>query len=55
MDLFESPDYFKLDDLLSEEHKLIRDTTRKWVKKLDEQYDNTHLWLIHEAVRNRDC
>lgn len=32
-DKFESPDYFKIDDLLTEEHKLIRETVRKWVKK----------------------
>ncbi|MEE9362457.1 MAG: acyl-CoA dehydrogenase family protein [Cellulophaga sp.] len=32
-DLFESPDYYNLDDLLSEEHKLVRDATRKWVKR----------------------
>ncbi|TDQ32398.1 acyl-CoA dehydrogenase family protein [Zeaxanthinibacter enoshimensis] len=32
-DLFESPDYFMLDDLLSEEHKLVRDATRQWVKR----------------------
>ena len=32
-DLFQSPDYFLVDDLLSEEHKLIRDTVRKYVKK----------------------
>ena len=28
MDLFQAPDYFQLDDLLSEEHKLVRDATR---------------------------
>tara|TARA_B100000927_G_scaffold286165_1_gene277255 strand:+ start:9479 stop:10651 length:1173 start_codon:yes stop_codon:yes gene_type:complete len=33
MDLFQAPDYFKLDELLSEEHKLVRNTTREWVKK----------------------
>ena len=32
-DLFEAPDYLNLDDLLSDEHKLVRDTTRNWVKK----------------------
>ena len=32
-DLFEAPDYLNLDDLLKEEHKLVRDTTRNWVKK----------------------
>ena len=32
-DLFTSPDYFHLDELLTEEHRLIRDTSRKWVKK----------------------
>ncbi len=32
-DLFEAPDYYNLDDLLSEEHILVRDAARKWVKK----------------------
>jgi len=32
-DLFQAPDYFKMDELLSEEHKLIRETAREWVKK----------------------
>lgn len=32
-DLFEAPDYFRLDDLLSDEHKLVRDATRQWVKR----------------------
>lgn len=32
-DLFQSPDYFLVDDLLTEEHKLIRDTVRSYVKK----------------------
>ncbi|SHM90359.1 glutaryl-CoA dehydrogenase [Chitinophaga jiangningensis] len=32
-DLFQSPDYFNLDALLTEEHLLIRDAVRQWVKK----------------------
>ena len=32
-DLFEAPDYYLLDDLLSEEHKLVRDAARAWVKR----------------------
>lgn len=32
-DNFQSPDYFNVDELLSEEHKLIRDTVRTYVKK----------------------
>jgi glutaryl-CoA dehydrogenase len=32
-DLFTSPDYFQIDELLSEEHKLIRETVRNYVKK----------------------
>jgi glutaryl-CoA dehydrogenase len=32
-DLFEAPDYYLLDELLSEEHKLIRASVRDWVKK----------------------
>jgi glutaryl-CoA dehydrogenase len=32
-DLFEAPDYYNLDDLLTEEHKIIRDAARAWVKR----------------------
>ena len=32
-DLFQAPDYFLMDELLTEEHILIRDTAREWVKK----------------------
>ncbi|MDP1973865.1 MAG: acyl-CoA dehydrogenase family protein [Sediminibacterium sp.] len=32
-DLFQSPDYYQLDELLSEEHKLIRESVRAYVKK----------------------
>ncbi|MBW1657366.1 MULTISPECIES: acyl-CoA dehydrogenase family protein [Flavobacterium] len=32
-DLFQSPDYYNLDDLLSDEHKLVRESARAWVKK----------------------
>ena len=32
-DLFEAPDYYLLDDLLSDEHKLVRDAARSWVKR----------------------
>ncbi|WP_196887186.1 acyl-CoA dehydrogenase family protein [Aureivirga sp. CE67] len=32
-DLFQAPDYFGLDDLLTEEHKLVRDAAREWVKR----------------------
>jgi glutaryl-CoA dehydrogenase len=32
-DLYQAPDYFLMDDLLTEEHKLIRDTAREWVKR----------------------
>ncbi|MDA0316469.1 MAG: acyl-CoA dehydrogenase family protein [Bacteroidetes bacterium] len=32
-DLFEAPDYYNLDDLFSEEHKLVRDAAREWVKR----------------------
>ena len=51
-DLYKHPDYYALDDLYTDEHKLIRDTARQWVKKemspiIDEHYENatfpTHL------------
>ncbi|MCG8575278.1 MAG: acyl-CoA dehydrogenase family protein [Flavobacteriales bacterium] len=32
-DLYTHPDYFQLDELLTEEHKLIREATRDWVKQ----------------------
>jgi len=32
-DSFQSPDYYQLDDLLTEEHKLIRESVRSYVKK----------------------
>jgi glutaryl-CoA dehydrogenase len=32
-DLFEAPDYYSINDLLHEEHKLVRDTARAWVKR----------------------
>jgi glutaryl-CoA dehydrogenase len=32
-DLFEAPDYYNLDDLLSDEHKLVREAAREWVKR----------------------
>ena len=32
-DVFQSPDYYFLDELLTEEHKMVRDTVRNYVKK----------------------
>lgn len=32
-DLFQSPDYYLLDELLNDEHKLVRDASRDWVKR----------------------
>ncbi|MBD99367.1 MAG: acyl-CoA dehydrogenase [Verrucomicrobia bacterium] len=32
-DRFQAPDYYNIDDLLTEEHKLIRETVRSWVKQ----------------------
>ena len=32
-DLFIAPDYYNLDDLLNEEHKLVRQAARDWVKR----------------------
>ncbi len=32
-DLFEAPDYYNLDELLTEEHLLVRATAREWVKR----------------------
>ncbi|WP_295179605.1 acyl-CoA dehydrogenase family protein [uncultured Christiangramia sp.] len=32
-DLFQAPDYYDIDDLLSSEHKMVRDATREFVKR----------------------
>ncbi|MEO9534019.1 MAG: acyl-CoA dehydrogenase family protein [Crocinitomicaceae bacterium] len=32
-DLYTHPDYYNMDDMLSEEHKLVRDAARAWVKE----------------------
>ncbi|MCL4121513.1 UNVERIFIED_CONTAM: hypothetical protein GTU68_013584 [Idotea baltica] len=32
-DLFQAPDYYQLDDLFTDEHKLVRDAAREWVKR----------------------
>lgn len=32
-DLFEAPDYYQLDELFTDEQKLVRDATRQWVKR----------------------
>jgi len=32
-DLYQGHDYYNMDDLLSDEHKLVRDSARAWVKK----------------------
>ena len=32
-DLFQAPDYYNLDELLTDEHKLVRDAAREWVKR----------------------
>ena len=32
-DQYEHPDYYMMDDLLTDEHKLVRDAARAWVKK----------------------
>ena len=32
-DLYEQPDFYNIDDLLTEEHKLIRSSIREFVKK----------------------
>jgi glutaryl-CoA dehydrogenase len=45
-DLYQGHDYFNMDDLLTEEHKLIRDTARDWVKQ-----EVSH--IIEEAAENQ--
>ena len=45
-DQFQSHDYYLMDELLSDEHKLIRETARAWVKKevspiIEEYYEKS--------------
>jgi glutaryl-CoA dehydrogenase len=54
IDLFESPDFYVLDDLLTEEHKLIRSSIRDFVKKeispfIEDWAENNH--FPYEIVR----
>lgn len=44
-DLYTAPDYYQLDELLTEEHKLIRDAAREWVKRSVSP-------IIEEAAQN---
>ena len=32
-DLFQAPDYYNIDELLNDEHRLVRDAAREWVKR----------------------
>ena len=32
-DQFQAPDYYNLDEILSDEHKMVRDASREWVKR----------------------
>ena len=46
-DLYQHPDYYQIDELLSDEHKLIRDSVRAWIKKevsphIEEWAQNNH-------------
>ncbi|MCH5599153.1 hypothetical protein [Niabella ginsengisoli] len=43
-DMFESPDYYNLDELLSEEQLMIREAVRTYVKK--------KLLLLLKTIRN---
>jgi glutaryl-CoA dehydrogenase len=43
-DLYQHPDYYLMDDLLTDEHKMVRDAARAWVKKevtpiIEEHYE----------------
>ncbi|MDX2245447.1 MAG: acyl-CoA dehydrogenase family protein [Bacteroidia bacterium] len=45
---FEAPDYYGMDDLLSDEHKLIRTSVREWM--------NHHIIpFINEWAQNNEC
>ena len=44
--MYQPPEYFQLDDLLTDEHKIIRSAVREWVdrsvKPIIEQYAQKH-------------
>lgn len=50
-DLFQSPDYYQLDDLFTNEHKLVREAVRNYVKKeispIIEEYTQRAEFPIH--------
>ncbi|MEZ5008385.1 MAG: acyl-CoA dehydrogenase family protein [Chitinophagales bacterium] len=50
-DQYQAPDYYQLDDLLSEEHILVRNSVRDWVKKevspIIEQYSEDAKCPLH--------
>jgi glutaryl-CoA dehydrogenase len=54
-DLFQSPDYYQPDDLLTEEHKMIRDAVRNYVKKeispIIEEYDQNDAFPAHMVAQ----
>lgn len=46
-DNFQSPDYYNIDELLTDEHKMVRDATREWIKREVSP-------LIEEAAQNAE-
>ena len=46
-DLFQAPDYFQLDELLNDEHKLVREAARDWVKREVSPIIEDSLWYVH--------
>lgn len=46
-DLFQAPDYYQLDELLTDEQKLVRDAARDWVKREVSP-------IIEEAAENNE-
>ena len=44
-DLFQAPDYYQLDELLTEENILVRNAAREWVKRAVSP-------IIEEAAQN---
>ena len=46
-DQFQAPDYYHIDDLLTDEHKMVRDAAREWVKREVSP-------IIEEAAQNAE-
>ena len=57
---YKSPDYYQLDDLLTDEHKLIRGAIRGWVNVavmpiIDEDTHDMHLLITGQDITGENA